>query len=303
MQISHEQVHYQNPFLCLKIWEIVHEGKQGAVTIRTDDQPDRWHYHKEAEFLFILQGEMEVGVSDERWTIGRGDVLLIGSSQLHWTRPITRPLKYLVFQLDLTSHFDQSVVIHLKYFQERIRPLSALNYIFKEDAAVRQQVANAIVDIYEEVSQQAKGYEIAISMLIKRILLLLVRSDHRDMLNYERGEQLQMLEPVMSYIDKELDGKITVAEASRRVNLSYYHFMRTFKKAIGMSFTEYVNFKRIKKAEQLLLTEDRSIEQIAHEVGIPNRAHFYELFKRKHGSSPAQFKRRMHTQLPPGTGG
>ncbi|MFD0868575.1 helix-turn-helix domain-containing protein [Paenibacillus residui] len=300
MKISHEEVHYQNPFLCLKIWEIVHDSGGEMTPQPADTPPDRWHYHREAEFLLILQGEMEVGVPEEKWTIGSGDVLLIGSSQPHWTRPLGKPLKYIVFQLDLASHFDQSVVVHLKYFQEQIRPLSALNYIFKENPEAKKKVAEAILGIYEEIGGQAKGYEIAISMLVKQIILVLVRSDRSDRLQYDRGEQLQMLAPVLLYIDKNLKEKVTVAEASRRMNLSYHHFLRTFKRAIGMSFTEYVNFKRIRKAEQLLLTEDLTVEQIANEVGIPNRAHFHELFKRQHGCSPAQFKRRMHKQFPTG---
>ncbi|MFD0714672.1 helix-turn-helix domain-containing protein [Paenibacillus sp. GCM10027626] len=294
MNAHHENVHYQNPFLCLKIWEIVCpklDKRQEAAS--PDQSHPHWHYHKEVEFLLILQGEMEVVVPEERWTVRTGEVALLGSSQLHYTRQLSRELNYLVFQVDLSAHFDQSVVMYWSLFREQLQPLSSLNYILQENDDVKRQVAEAIRNIYEEVNRREKGYEISVSLLVKTIILQLVRGDCRNVMQYERGEQFQVIEPVLTYVDRHLSEKLTVEEASRLINLSYHHFIRTFKKAVGLSFTEYVNLKRVQKAEQLLLTEKMSVEEIAYAVGIPNRAHFHEMFKRRHGCSPNQFKNRL----------
>jgi len=294
LHINHENVHYQNPFLCLKIWEIasIPEPVEKPVSSNKPFQP-YWHYHKEVEFLLIIEGELEVNLAEERLCIGSGDIALIGSSELHHTRQLSQKLNYIVFQVDLPVHFDQSVVMYWEFFREQLRPLSCLNYIFRENEAVRLQIASAIRAINDEVNRCEKGYEISISLLIKTIILQLVRGDSRDLMQYERGKHFQTLESVLTYVDNHLSEKITVAEASRLVNLSYHHFIRTFKKTIGLSFTEYVNFKRVQKAEQLLLTEKMSVEEISYAVGIPNRAHFHEMFKRRHGCSPNQFKNRM----------
>ncbi|MFD0712580.1 helix-turn-helix domain-containing protein [Paenibacillus sp. GCM10027626] len=60
-----------------------------------------------------------------------------------------------------------------------------------------------------------------------------------------------------------------------------------------MLFVEYVNRKRIAKAEQLLVTTRDSVTEIALAVGIGNMAHFYELFKRYNRCTPKQFLHKM----------
>jgi YesN/AraC family two-component response regulator len=65
---------------------------------------------------------------------------------------------------------------------------------------------------------------------------------------------------------------------------------------MGISFVDYVNYKRIKKAERLLLTGDLSIMEVSFEVGILNMAQFYKLFKRHNQCSPKEFKQRMRSQ-------
>jgi YesN/AraC family two-component response regulator len=75
--------------------------------------------------------------------------------------------------------------------------------------------------------------------------------------------------------------------------MSYYYFVKFFKRIMGLSFTEYVNFRKIKRAEQLLLTRDMSVTEIGDQIGMANMAHFYKMFKRFNGCSPKEFQRKM----------
>jgi YesN/AraC family two-component response regulator len=62
---------------------------------------------------------------------------------------------------------------------------------------------------------------------------------------------------------------------------------------MGLSFTEYVNFRKIKHAEQLLLTRDLSVSEVGDLTGMPNMAHFYKMFRRFNQCSPKEFQRKM----------
>lgn len=302
MGIRHEEVQYQNQFLCLKIWEIHRRGRR-VERLNRYMKPTSWHYHKEVEFLLILKGEMEVFVPEERWQIRQGDVLLLGSSQLHFTRVLTNEIQYIVFQLDVDAHLDSTVLLHRRHFSERLRPLSSLNPILLYNVQARDAIAKAILSIQDEVRQKHRGYALSVSSLIKTILLALIRHDVGDILEYERGQELEELEPALRYVDRQLSGKLSVTEASQSVNLSYHHFLKRFQQAVGMTFTEYVNLRRIKYSEKLLLTEDLSIEEAAYSAGFSNRAHFYKMFQRHHNCTPRQFKIRMRcAQLGSGDG-
>lgn len=283
MEAYREKVEYENPLLSLKIFR----------PHRTDNLFIDWHYHREVELLMVERGEMHVLVEDEQHRIGPGGIVLIGSNQLHCDRSLTQELDYYVLQFDLDKFFDPTTIPYLRYFNEAQHPLSRLNYIFLEQPDVRAEIAECVKRIFDEAAGKTIGYELAVNILLKRILLLLLRNDNRRMLEELDSFDLQRLKPVFDYVEANLTGRIQVDQVCRLANMSYYYFVKFFKKTVGLSFTEYVNFRKIKWAERILLTEDRSISEIGEMIGIPNMAHFYKMFKKYNDCSPKAYQKRM----------
>lgn len=287
-----EEVIYQNPLLSLKVWEI----KDDRVEVSTPIDYYPWHYHKEVELLAILEGTLTVQTKSNYVSISSGDVLLMGAFQPHRTSKVWKgKLRYVVLQVDLTKHFDQSILPYLYYFSELTQPLEFLNYIFSQNEEAKIEAHHLITEIHRESQWKQKGYEIAINYAIKKLLLLLVRNDTNNMLQYSETHDLSRLKPVLDYIDSHLQERILVEEACGLLNFSYHYFIKYFKKTMGMSFIDYINRKRIKKAELLLLTTEKSIMEIGYEVGISNMAQFYKLFKRFNQCSPKAFRNQMLT--------
>lgn len=283
MQTFKENIEYENPLLSLKIWQ---STRNASKTIE-------WHYHPECELILIQSGRLDIEVCEETHELAAGDVCMLGSSQLHRDRSYGGPLEYIVLQFGLQSFFDQSTIPYLQYFNETKVPLSAMNYIFRENAEARDSVADCVRHIYEEQQRKETGYELAVNLLIKKILLLLIRSDTKGLLaGQDRVERIR-LKPVLDYVESRIDDKVAVDDACRLANMSYYYFVKFFKKNMGVSFTEYVNFRKIKRAEQLLLTRDLSIGEVGDQIGMANMAHFYKMFKRFNGCSPKEFQRKM----------
>jgi len=300
-QIRHEQVIYQNPFLSLRIWEIDCRNKSKppeSILLETENDRrrkhyEKWHYHKEVEFLLILSGEMTVFCPDDSFVLRAGDVAVLGSREPHTTVQTAPGLRYYVLQVDLDHYWDQSTISTMKHFAEVLRPLSSLNYVYRIEPAVRDGTAHAIREIYREMNDRQIGYELAVSSRIKEMLLLLVRHDRLRHLHYDDNDLLGRMQPALDYIEENLGGKVSVAELSRRLNFSYTYFIKQFKRIIGMSFTDFVTYKRIQKAEQLLLTKDLSIAEVAEAVGMNNIGHFYRMFHRYNNCTPKQFRERL----------
>lgn len=285
-----EKVIYQNPLLFLKIWEIA--DQQTSIL-----EKHPWHYHKEVEFLAVMEGHLGIQSKRDYVVLGPGDVMVLGASQPHRShKPLTEALHYVVFQIDLVKHFDQSTMPYLYCFSELTLPLDELNYIFEVNEPAKREAYAFIMEIFKESQTRSRGYEIAISSTIKRLLLLLLRSDSRNVLNYTEETELNRLRPVLDYINSHLNDKLCVEDACHLLNLSYHYFIKYFKKTMGVSFVDYVNYKRIKRSELLLLTTELSIMDVSFEVGISNMAQFYKLFKRHNQCSPREFKQRMRSE-------
>ncbi|WP_168118782.1 AraC family transcriptional regulator [Paenibacillus sp. HB172176] len=301
--MRHEQVLYQNPNLAIRIWQI--EPPRNSLSnaeaharfqeyIASAKLKPHWHYHEEVEFLLIVEGGLTCYCPESQFDIRKGDVAIFGALEPHYTlHAYPGTLKYIVFQIDLRKHWDGSTLSSMQHFSEVNRPLSSMNYVYRSNEGVQKQTADLIREIFNDMNNVPIGYDLAVSSRIKSILLLLLRHDTRKLLNYNDNRMYERLQPAVDHIESLLSTKLTVDDVCSLVNMSYTHFIKTFKNTIGMSFTEFIAYKRIKKAEQLLLTRDMSISEIAEAVGFSNLGHFYNMFRRYNDCSPKQFKGRL----------
>lgn len=282
MKGFNEKVPYDSPLLSVRVFQ----------TLRDDTGYINWHYHKQLELLVVLEGELEVNLEEKSFFLKPGDVMIIGEYELHRDR-CSQKINYIVLQFDLDHFFDHGSIPYMRHFSETHTPLSEANYIFQEQPDINREVADCVKQILKERTDKETGYELAISILIKQILLLLLRNDTRNALSQGDSFDKLRLKPVLDFVEAHLNDRIQVDEVCRIANMSYYYFVKFFKKSIGMSFTEYVNYRKVKWAERILLTKDLSISEVGELIGMPNMAHFYKMFKKYNDCSPKQFQRKM----------
>ena len=79
--------------------------------------------------------------------------------------------------------------------------------------------------------------------------------------------------------------------AAREVGLSAFHFLRLFRDVLGVTPHQYLVRARLRHAARLLAEEDRSITDIALDVGFADLSNFVRTFHRAAGVSPRGFRR------------
>ncbi len=60
---------------------------------------------------------------------------------------------------------------------------------------------------------------------------------------------------------------------------------------MGVRLTEYINFKRVEKAKELLASSEAKIKDVAADVGIADQLYFTKVFKKQLGLSPREFRK------------
>ena len=88
-----------------------------------------------------------------------------------------------------------------------------------------------------------------------------------------------------------LGSSLNLNELAGTVNLSPYHFARTFKKLTGLSPMHYFIQMRLQQACNLLDTTRQPIKQIAYDVGYPDPLYFSRIFRRIIGMTPRTYRR------------
>lgn len=88
------------------------------------------------------------------------------------------------------------------------------------------------------------------------------------------------------------DPDLTLDAVAEAVYLSRWHLSRTFRQQTGRRFVEYLTNLRLERSAALLANTDRSVTEIARQVGYREPGHFQRTFKRWAGVSPSQYRGR-----------
>ena len=87
---------------------------------------------------------------------------------------------------------------------------------------------------------------------------------------------------------------ITLDDVAKEQNLNPSYFCRVFKRASGSSFVDYLNFVRICKSEKMLATSEKSILEIACDVGFSSLSYYTRIFKRYKNCTPNEYRRAYY---------
>ena len=136
-------------------------------------------------------------------------------------------------------------------------------------------------------------------LIISNIELLLnycIRFYDRQFITRELANKdiLVKFESLLSdYFESDLpqtSGIPTVAYFAEKLNLSANYFGDLIKKESGKSALEYIQSKVIDLAKEKIYHSEKTISQIAYEIGYRYPQHFTRLFKEKVGVSPLEYR-------------
>ena len=98
-----------------------------------------------------------------------------------------------------------------------------------------------------------------------------------------------------TFIAEHHADELSLTEVARSVNMSAFYFCKSFKKATGMTFTDYLARVRIEKVKNLLLNPHKRVSEAAYEAGFQSLSQFNRVFRRIAGESPTTFRDRLHS--------
>jgi AraC-like DNA-binding protein len=104
-------------------------------------------------------------------------------------------------------------------------------------------------------------------------------------------ETQQVVRRAMAYVHAHYAEQVSLKEMAAHVGLSEQHLIRSFRKESGVTPINYLKRYRIRQAKALLEAGDKSITEVALEVGFSNSSYFARVFRRETGMSPSVYQR------------
>lgn len=98
---------------------------------------------------------------------------------------------------------------------------------------------------------------------------------------------------VQRWLQEQAFNSVTLADMAANAGLGERTFLRRFRSATGFRPTEYVQRLRMGKARELLELTQRTVDQIAWDVGYQDPGAFRQVFRKVVGLTPRDYRQRF----------
>lgn len=251
------------------------------------DDPSHHYFHwsigrrlSEYQFLYITKGR---GIFESELTgqkkINAGDLFILFPNIWHRFKPdkVTGWEEFWVeFNGDLIKNYRRNEFLDPK------NPVVTVG--------LQEDIVENYLKIIKLIKEERPGFQYIASGSLIQILgqICAYKKYHpfegKPIENKIRQAKLLLLENINVIISQK--------EVAKEIGMSYSLYRKKFKEYTGVSPAQYQIQLRINKAKDLLITSNKSLKEIAHELGFDFPDYFFRLFKQKTGFTPSDFREK-----------
>ncbi len=247
------------------------------------------HWHHAVEIIMPINGSLTVDLNTDAYQLNESDIFIVPPCQLHSLKSDHEDGQriILIFDLQILNNIQGLLNTSAVYASpqlitsENTKDLHA--YIQKRLLYMLDE--SLCKEPYYEVNILCKLFEISVHL--SREQSNGQSDDYSTMIM--RRQNAAKLNDCINYINTHYKDNITLDMAADASGFSKYHFTRWFKQNSGVSFFEYLNKVRIKKAEALLIHSAKPITEIALESGFQSIVTFNRVFKKYTKTTPTEY--------------
>ena len=247
----------------------------------------------DCRFLYAYKGSATLHMMGKTYQLQKGALAIFQPGTEYIICP-TDSITLAVFDFDYTQTHNHTSDYLVPCSPTDFRPENAHDQIiFTDAAALNQPFFHPNVKFLEpEISEIIKEFQVKKifyreknSVQFKNLLIDLTR---QQQLGNIHNDAVRL---VIQYIDQHPTGRISNAQIGLDLNYNPNYLNKLMIQHTGMSLHQYVLQSRLDYAMTLLHTTDRSVNDIALELGFHSLSHFSNYFKKETGTTPMLYRR------------
>ena len=233
----------------------------------------RENYHS-FQILYTYDGKAELIYRNKEYVLQKDDIVFINCMYPHYYKAIS-------------PYWDVAVL----HFNGPLLPVFYENYISNCSAVLHDHPSHKLQHILETLlsfySYPDAYRDWKASNCIENMLLYLVELSGESVSKTRVPDDLKYL---IRYMENNYTSHLTLDFLAEFASMSKYYLAKEFKKYTGFSPNDYLITLRINHAKLLLTTTTLPASKIAFEIGMNDINNFNNLFKKKTGMTPIQYR-------------
>lgn len=227
------------------------------------------HIHNSFEIIIAIQGEIEITILNNKYTISNNECVLVFPNQFH--------------EIKAKPHARHAILI--------FSPLLVKEFCKKTEAFIPKSNKFRLNSFYLDKIIRLNANMTTVQL---KGLLYSVCGEFDKNADYVKfnSDKHNLLFKIFNFVSENYKKSCSLSQLSNEINYSYVYLSKLFSKHTGISYTEYVCRFRINEACYLLKNTNHTILDIAYECGFDCLRSFNRSFKAVMGISPSEYKKQ-----------
>ncbi len=243
------------------------------------------HYHDHYELYYFIEGDADYMVEGKEYHLTPHSLLLLSPYSFHGVRvnseaPYTRC--YIYFSPEIFPPQQRDLLLSAFPSSEK-KSSQEVFYEHTESYHLLSYLENLVTSQQQPENIRTQFFDIYTSALLAQITLM-SQALHPSPVTNKAPKRIR---EVLKYINEHLTEDISLDDLSQRFFISKHYLNRAFKKATGTTVIDYLIYKRIIHARQLLYNGSNA-QDACLQSGFSDYSAFYRAYKKTFGCSPSQ---------------
>ena len=251
------------------------------------------HSHSFYELIYCESGDIQYLIGDRRYHIHAGDIIMLPPGISH------RPL----FYENMKEAYSRIVVwISTDFMNTLTKTCSpeTLSQIHAQEHFLLRTKASPykyLADYFHSGLYEADGKKPLWEFSLYGNTTALIAHISRALIStggYFPREKREDIDHIISYIEKNYAGKITLEDTAKHFHISTSTLTKLFYNRLQISFYHFVTQRRLIHSK-IKIEEGNSMEEVALSCGFCDYSAFYRAFKKEYGISPREYKKLVNS--------
>ena len=241
------------------------------------------YYH----MIFVLNGSGNIVLGDTAYKTKINRLYIVKPGVKHGIyASLAKSINTVEFKFSFSNDYTKNMLELLPEYYENT------------SIAIR----NVFISIVDEIKKQGNYFEEVLALHLAQIVYYLSRDLGGETMSLENIderdacgsglEKYETLKNVTRYIKENYWKNLSLNDLAAMVHLTPVYFCSVFKESYGISPINYLQNVRVENAKKLLANSEKSVTDIAFEVGFQSVHYFSRYFKSHEDLSPNDFRKR-----------
>lgn len=245
------------------------------------------HRHDFEELIIGFEGAVEHFIDFKTTKIEAPFVIFVTKGKVHQAFPRAKNGKCSMWVINFKSEFIADITYHLySLFHNRA------NIQIDEDRNIKRLVLLSKM-IKEELYQENADYAV-----MRKILQTIFAMIEPEVLKFKpkiskQKHKYDVFIEFLSLLEKNYSTAKEVGFYAKELCMTSRNLNLICNKIYQQSVSEIIVNRKLMEAKNLLINTSKSISEIAFEVGYNEKSYFSNVFKKKSGYSPSEFRKKF----------